>query len=436
MGILDWALMMTAEGRMIDKRTGKPSETFNSFLYKWTYVPDGRVYVGIHKGHPWDGYNHSSTCEEMNRLFRTEPQNFEREILKRGKYETMQNEEYKILSLDDARNNPKYFNKSNGSPASRGVDRERVKELFEWIRSQKGVLEDADEISRNTSIQIRVADEFGRIHNIKSLIDDNKGNTVETGLCAVLLEEYFEEGEELFGDTGCAILDGNHSTKAVVASKHGKEIPVVRVSLERYKDFSNAEIRLLGNFLNRAATKLDVKSNSDDDLIKMIVTNYDEENIDPMSQECFEILSDLNIDTRNAKSLQKKAAKRIEENMMNMNGKKIRDWTVGENARILKQIIKEHNDMNELAYLITSGSGGSIQSLLSKIMEDLKEDMTNIFVYVRHPLPSYYEDWNTGDKGALARKLTEWCLEKRGVEVKFMNLQHIVEDTKFETASF
>ena len=57
----------------------------DSFLYEWTYLPDGRRYVGIHKGTTFDGYHHSSQCPEMNQLFRTEPQNFERKILMKGK---------------------------------------------------------------------------------------------------------------------------------------------------------------------------------------------------------------------------------------------------------------------------------------------------------------------------------------------------------------
>ena len=62
---------------------------------------------------------------------------------------------------------------------------------------------------------------------------------------------------------------------------------------------------MLGNFLNRKTSKLDIKSNSNDDLIKMIVTCYDEENVDPMSEETFDRLSELNVDSRTAKSLMK-----------------------------------------------------------------------------------------------------------------------------------
>ena len=408
-------------------------ELQEAFLYIWTYLPDGRVYLGIHKGTTYDGYHHSSTCEEFNQLFRTEPENFKREILMKGKYDTMRNEEHKVLSMADAKNNPKYFNKSNGAPASKGVDTAKVKSLYEWIRSQTPNLENAEEVSKNISIQIRVADEYSRVYNIASFIDDNRGDTVATGLTVTLLENYFEEDEESYGEEGSAILDGNHSTKATIASKHGVEVPVVRVPLEMYADFSNAEIRLLGNFLNRKTSKLDIKSNSNDDLIKMIVTCYDEENVDPMSEETFDRLSELNVDSRTAKSLMKSAAKRIEENKINMTGKKLIDWTVGESARKLKAKLEEYRESGQLAYTITSGSGGSVQTLLGKVMEDLEEGMTKVTVLVRHSLPSYYEDWNNGEKGSTAREMFAWCLEPRGVEVEFKNLPHVQEDVKFET---
>jgi len=408
-------------------------ERQEAFLYEWTYQPDGRVYVGIHKGTTFDGYHHSSTCEQFNQLFRTEPENFEREILMKGKYDTMRNEEHKILSMADAKNNPKYFNKSNGAPASKGVDTAKVKTLYEWARSQTPILENAEEVLNHASIQIRVADEYSRVYNIAALIDENQGDTVATGLTVTLLEKYLEEHDELYGTEGAAVLDGAHSTKGTVASKHGVDVPVVRIPLEMYSDFSNAEIRLLGNFFNRKTSKLDIKSNSNDDLIKMIVTNYDEENVDPMSEETFDVLSELNIDSRTAKSLMKSAAKRIEENKINMTGKKLIDWTVGESARKLKAKLEEYRETGQLAYTITSGSGGSVQTLLGKVMEDLEEGITKVTVLVRHSLPTYYEDWNNGEKGSTAREMFAWCLEPRGVEVEFKNLPHIQEDVKFET---
>lgn len=351
----------------------------------------------------------------------------------KGKYETMQNEEHKILKIVDARNNPEFFNKSNGSPASQGIDRDAVKELYEYILCQVPVLENAKELKESTeSIQVRVADEQKRIYNIASLIDDNKGDTVATGLRVSVLEEYYDNQQE--DKPLDAIIDGNHSTGGTVVSKHAVDVPVVRIPLEKYAHLNNAEIKLLGNFLNRQNSKLDIKSNSDEDLIKMIRTNYDEENIDPMSEESFEILSDLNVPSRTAKSLMKKAAKQIEENRMNMNGKKIIDYSSGESKRKLAAKLEAVRNTGQLAYDITSGSGGSVQTLLGKVMEDFEEGMTKVTVFVRHPLPSYYEDWNNGEKGSSTRDMFAWCVAPRGLEVEFLNLPHIQDDSTFATA--
>ena len=56
-----------------------------------------------------------------------------------------------------------------------------MKSLYEWIRSQTPNLENVEEVSQNISIQIRVADEYSRVYNIASFIDDNRGDTVATG---------------------------------------------------------------------------------------------------------------------------------------------------------------------------------------------------------------------------------------------------------------
>ena len=71
-----------------------------------------------------------------------------------------------------------------------------------------------------------------------------------------------------------------------------------------------------------------------------------------------------------------------------MTGKKLIDWTVGESSRKLKAKLEEYRESGTTAYTITSGSGGSVQTLLGKVMEDLEEGcMTKVTVLVRHSRP-------------------------------------------------
>lgn len=57
----------------------------NGFVYKWTYIPTGEYYIGIHKGTTNDGYTGSGT--RFTKKFRnTTRKNWKREILFEGDY--------------------------------------------------------------------------------------------------------------------------------------------------------------------------------------------------------------------------------------------------------------------------------------------------------------------------------------------------------------
>ena len=75
------------------------------------------IYLGYHLGDPFDEYWHSSTCEEFAKLFASSKPIFRYEIMTYGTKFDMQNEEHQMLKEVDARNNPLYYNKSNGNPA-------------------------------------------------------------------------------------------------------------------------------------------------------------------------------------------------------------------------------------------------------------------------------------------------------------------------------
>lgn len=408
---------------------------YEAYLYRYTHIPTERIYIGIHKGMISDEYNHSSTDEEFASLLRNSREDFCYEILRTGSYNTMRNEEHKMLKAVNAKSNPMYFNKSNGSPASKGVNREAVKELADDILNRQGVLTDAKEIAKSAFLQVRAADDRNHKLSIQNAIDDAHGDTVSLGLCAVLLDDYFDESDEEYGIDGSFGVGGNHSTRATVDSKHGKEIPVIRVCREEWEHLNDTEIEFLGMHLNKPESVIDPKRNQPDDLNKMIETMYFNEHIDPLSDEMIEILVDLNIPRRNAKNIAKKAKKLIEVQEMNMVGQKMIDYTVEPHKSKLAQKINQlRADGTTLAYTITSGSGGSLQTLLRNVKDDLIEGQhTNIKVLVRHALPSFYEEWNNGQKGIENQEMFTWALEPRGLDVEFFNLPHIQKDVQFST---
>jgi hypothetical protein len=89
--------------------------TYTSFVYKWTHLPTGKWYIGCRtaKGcHPEDGYITSSKL--VKSLIKTNPEEWQREILHTGTPEEILNLEVALLEESNAKNNPLSYNQHNG----------------------------------------------------------------------------------------------------------------------------------------------------------------------------------------------------------------------------------------------------------------------------------------------------------------------------------
>lgn len=85
----------------------------DGFLYRWTDIERNMFYIGVHKGTEDDGYICSS--KYMMAEYKTRPHSFTRDIVETGDYEEMRKLEIKVLKEVDARHNPQYYNRSNGT---------------------------------------------------------------------------------------------------------------------------------------------------------------------------------------------------------------------------------------------------------------------------------------------------------------------------------
>jgi len=83
-----------------------------AFAYCWTDHVHQKLYVGVHKGSVCDGYIASSKL--FLKEYNARPQDFTRQILASGSYDSMINFETKILKAVDARNDQNFYNMHNG----------------------------------------------------------------------------------------------------------------------------------------------------------------------------------------------------------------------------------------------------------------------------------------------------------------------------------
>ena len=401
---------------------------YQAYLYRYTHVPSNRAYIGIHKGLKTDAYNHSSTCEEFCDLLRTEFHNFNYEVLETGSLGAMLNKEHKMLKAVNAKSNPNYFNKSNGSPASPEFDETRGLELVAKIKKMTGKQEDATTIAKSVFIQVRMADIPNHVQDIRSAIDEAHGDTVSLGLKTVILEGYFEEEDEDFNVDGGLGIGGNHSTKAVASSKHGKTIEVIRVPREDWIGMTDTEITFVGMMLNKQKGKIQPKHNAVDDLIKFALELYYNSNVDVKSDEMREKLALFDVPQRQITRAIGKAKRLIETNELNATGQKIRDWTTGEDKKNLQEVmIPNLSDDETYVEAISSGSGGSVEKFGRNLVaqENLGMKFKKAIMIVRHPSVSYYLEWKNTQKMVDSRRFIQWAMDHAGIELVEMNLPHL-----------
>ena len=65
--------------------------SYDAFVYRWTNLINGRIYVGYHRGFVGDGYNHSGECPEFNEDFQNESYEWKYEVLDYGTTNEMKN---------------------------------------------------------------------------------------------------------------------------------------------------------------------------------------------------------------------------------------------------------------------------------------------------------------------------------------------------------
>ena len=92
----------------IDLNFDKQPNQYEGYLYRFTNLDNGRIYIGVHKGIVSDNYWNSSTDEEFKAVCANPNSNLKYEVLEYGSYDYMTVRENEMLSSVDARNNKQY----------------------------------------------------------------------------------------------------------------------------------------------------------------------------------------------------------------------------------------------------------------------------------------------------------------------------------------
>ena len=359
----------------------KPPNNYEAYLYRYINEENGKIYVGIHKGSVDDPYNHSSTNLEFAKVFVDSNSKLIFEVISYGTWIEMQNAEYNILHKVDARNNPDYYNKSNGFPQYVEPNRDKVLALLNQIRdglypTKKEPLHLHEEMAW---LQVRYQHLEGLQKIIKQKIDDANGNTDNCNPVIVYVARG-PNGEDMRGD-------GNHTVFGASQSKHAVDIPVIRIPYEVHCLYTDAELKILGRYLNKRPEVVKSPFNVPDG-IKHILDNA-ENGVPYNSNSNVQFLKDFGLTGSLGKGEIKTAtdkAKQIldEKYERDTSGRLFINYKALPYSTVLKEKVNKFGAVKGQCSIFMSSAKFSIERILETLFSN-QDCCDRIMVVIHHP---------------------------------------------------
>jgi hypothetical protein len=408
---------------------GDAPSVYEGYLYRFTDLDTGKMYVGIHKGSVEDEYWHSSTNDEFAKICQDSNSNLKFEILEYGDYEEMTVAEHRILKENDARNNPMFFNKTNGSPKFTQPDMDAVKELFDRIKAGEFLItkEPVYDVFQLKRLQVRLVEDKELRREIKERIDEAFGNTNECDP-VIIYEGRGQSGEDIVGD-------GNHTLNGANDSKHCIEIPVIRIPKEVLDDYSNMELRALSNLFN-AKPKITKKPIDIDDAVKYIIgtCSYGAPH-DSLDNKKF--LSMCRFTKKTITSILKKAKIEIDKNNLALANKLWIDYTIAPHKLSLTTKVDSFRNDGKTISLAYSSAMFKWDHIFNSIFaltevnpktKNRESKYTNVVITVYHPNSVAEENWKMIHQPDALHKLKYW-LTPRGYSFKINEMPSTIVNT-------
>ena len=377
---------------------------YEGYLYRFTDMNTNKVYVGVHKGYVGDGYWHSSTDLDFKKTFSDSNSILKFEILEYGNYAEMTVLERKILKDNDARNNPLFINKSNGSAKFSQPDNELMLELHTKIINKEFPItyESIDDVYELPRLQVRAEESKELRLEIKERIDDAGGNT--DGCNPIVIYEGRQSGNDIVGD-------GNHTVGGAKEAKHSTVVPVIRIPKEVHEQYTNDELKGVSNLQNKRPETIK-KAMSVEDGVKYIVGVYTNGTpYDSIGNK--EYLELCGFTKRRITTILKKSKVEIDKNNLALANKLWIDYTDKVHSKAKEVTIEGFRDSNTISMGYSSAmfKWDNIFNTIfahteynekTKTYEPTK---TNVMITVYHPNPDAEENWKMVHQPDALRKL-------------------------------
>lgn len=396
------------------------------FVYEWYNITKDKYYVGYHKGEPFDGYYHSSKDKDFADDFHTCQWRYT--IKDFGSDSLMLSLENQILSKANAKDNPKYYNKTNGIPQEFSLpDEELVFEFADQILNTKSldeiqpVLKSKEDLSNYVEYQAR-AESLDADHekDIKNRIDDSNGAYAQEELLITVLKDRLWEGKI------CDLqINGRHSKNAFLKSKTGSSINVLELTPEKHRILSDEEVKLLALALN-PTTKTPRKETQSEDIVKIIL-DYRLKGLTNKSQTIQNVLNRFHLTTYKRRNILKEVNEILESKTSQVNQLWVK-YNAGQEQEWLEDKVEKENRKPGVYCKSYNTSMNDFWKALYKILE-LNEELDEnnkikVFKCIFwHPNKEkekqWFQNYAVKNKNFLDHYLNRNGKDKDGVEVIF-----------------
>tara|TARA_Y100000114_G_scaffold120635_1_gene115661 strand:+ start:158 stop:1570 length:1413 start_codon:yes stop_codon:yes gene_type:complete len=397
------------------------------FVYEWYNITKDKYYVGYHKtedGTPFDGYWHSSKDREFADDFSTCKWRYT--IKDWGNQSLMLGLENTLLTNAKAKDNPKYYNKTNGIPQEFNLpDLDTVYEIADQVLDTgcwdeiSPVLASKEDLTGLVEYQPR-HDSLDAEHEqyLKNKIDDSNGDYAKKELLLLVLVDRNWEGKV------CNLqINGRHSKNAFFKSKTGTKIRVLYVPKKKHIIFDDEEVRQLSMAMNPVVEKK-TKETDIEDIIKSVY-NLRVQGVSSKSRTVQKILDRYHLTSSQRRKVLKGVKEMLSENTSQVNQLWIM-WNAGQEEQDLKDRLEKENRQPGIYCKAFNTKMNDFWKSLHMIRELNEENPGTIKVFkclFWHPSAQVENNWFSKDmlknKNRLNYYLNRNGKDKDGVEVIF-----------------
>tara|TARA_Y100000768_G_C23963153_1_gene676468 strand:- start:82 stop:1434 length:1353 start_codon:yes stop_codon:yes gene_type:complete len=421
------------------------------WLYELENKETGEKYVGVGDGVNSTPYNYICTTTSQKLKSDISKGLIIRRILEiNPSYTEIKNRENKILDEVDAGNNPMYYNDFNGIPqevstkrfnlmkkyANEILENEMIEgvKVIEYdltgIKTKKGGLIKSHWLNDVRPLQVReVLIDWVDVSKKAKIIDHFAGNFdnfyEETGLKPIVV---ILTDREYHGSIVDLRIGGNHTWHATLKAEYGFKLRILSIPKSIHGDWSDLEIRALGDFLNPKSMRDSfIKSPDPDDTIKTGLEIY-KENKDEIGLT--EYLNNHGYTGKDKTNIKKRVKTEYSKWLISKETPK--NFIIYHNWRD-KRIQKRKKELEKkykLVQIISSGKlslGDPIQKLGMQADEN-GFSYKNIMILVYHPSPAAKKEYDA--KWVKAFDFWNNRLDRKKLQLKVEEMPWKIDEKK------